>query len=216
MLRPVQPGRVKNSLLNVLDRHGIAHDTAQSIWDDLTTGNDPLPNGLPASFIFKGIEVAWPTGRHTRLLREDERKALNNALKHSTTANKRELLDSEDSAELARHAYTCLYNLTTQIEYDSTPIAVTAMAKLVEKATKPTQITVEHVAALVSQVVDVPTPITVVHDAFSRDLVGNVEPWAIVHTPPAPTTSRKKVEHVSVLDDLSAQLAALQAAVDAR
>lgn len=151
-LRPVRPGQVKNALLNVLARHGIEPATCESIWADLSTGQDPRPGQLPAQFIYRGIQVVWPIGRRTRPLRPDELRTLNAALraanppkqityKDGSTARsygvrKRDsLLDPEDTAEVGRHAYEFLWRSFKSADYNPEPVRAAAMRALVEEAT---------------------------------------------------------------------------------
>lgn len=151
-LKPVRPGQVQNALFNALARHGIEPATAESIWLDLTTGQDPRPNELPAQFLYRGIQIVWPAGRHTRPLRPDELRSLNAALraanppktityKDGTQARSHgvrrrdSLLDPEDSAEIGRHAYAFLWKSFNSDDYNPEPVRAAAMRALVEEAT---------------------------------------------------------------------------------
>lgn len=100
----VRPGTIKNRITHVLGVHGVEPSTIESIWASLTTGDDPMPEGVPSKFNVHGVTLVWPAGVGTRIIRPEERKAFNLALER----NGNELLDSEDSANEARRAYTAL------------------------------------------------------------------------------------------------------------
>lgn len=119
-LRPVKPGQVKNALLNALARHNVDARTAESIWTDLTTGNDPRPAHLPERIDFRGLDIPWPAGRAARYIRDNERELLNKAL----AANNNSVLAPDTTADVARRAYEALYNKTQRDDYDPTPIPV--------------------------------------------------------------------------------------------
>jgi hypothetical protein len=150
MLKPVKPGQVKNALDNALARHGIPQATADSVWYDLTTGNDPRPVELPQLLTFKGLHIAWPAGRHTRLLDKSEVSILNTALR-TCGVPKSELLDREDTAEDGRRAYKALYHRMHRDDYDATPITLDRLAALVEEEQRE-QVVVEHAATNVKVV----------------------------------------------------------------
>lgn len=116
----IRPATVRNRILWVLGQHGIEQATAQSIWDSLTSGNDPRPSDVPPSFTFQGVTIHWPSGVGRRIITPTERAALNRALKR----NRNELLDSEDNAFIAREAYIALWHKHQR-----------AMQELVEEAT---------------------------------------------------------------------------------
>jgi hypothetical protein len=104
--KKIRPATVRNRILWVLGQHGIELSTAQSIYDSLTSGNDPRPEHLPPSFTFQGVTLHWPSGVGTRLITPHERKTFNQAL----TINNNDLLDSEDNALAARAAYNALWH----------------------------------------------------------------------------------------------------------
>jgi hypothetical protein len=125
----------------VLSQHGIEPTTAESIWASLTTGNDPMPNGVPITFTFQGIALAYPTGVGARLLYPAERKALNAALKR----NGNDLLDSEDNAEMGRRAYEALYRKTRQEGYvDPTSTKARMDALITEACTETEPVTIQR------------------------------------------------------------------------
>jgi hypothetical protein len=141
MLHPVKPGQVRHALFNAFTRHGITPSTAESIWYDLTTGNDPRPDTLPETFTFKGVTLVWPGGRHTRVIRPQEYMVLNRALRASTYTDegveiKAALLDGDDTAEIARNAYRFLWHRTQQPGFDNTTVVEDKIAEVVAEATR--------------------------------------------------------------------------------
>ena len=129
MSRNINPARIQVALVAALARHGIAENVAESVWDDLSTGNDPRPSGIPASFVFRGITLYWPAGREMRPLTGDEFTTINRAL----SANGNGLLREDDNARVARNAYECLYNRTQMTDlYDPTPVVDTVATVVAE------------------------------------------------------------------------------------
>lgn len=124
MTSKIRPATIRNRILWVLGQHGIEQTTALSIWHSLTTGSDPRPSNIPASFRFQGVELTWPSGVGTRLLVPNERRTLNRALRR----NNNDVLDDEDNALAGRKAYQALWNKTQQPDYvdPTTPKALTA------------------------------------------------------------------------------------------
>lgn len=104
--KKIRPATVRNRILWVLGQHGIELSTAQSIYDSLTSGNDPRPEHLPPSFTFQGVTIHYPSGVGTRIITPHERKTFNQAL----ALNHNDLLDSEDNALAARAAYNALWH----------------------------------------------------------------------------------------------------------
>lgn len=143
MPRPVQPGSVENALRNTLERHGITDAIATSIWHDLTTGNDPMPIGLPAKLRFHGIELTWPAGRGLRILQADERRTINRALIASSPehfkSNPDDLLNDESNAFEGRAAYGVLWNRTQQPGYTDPTTIASRLDALVAEATVPVE-----------------------------------------------------------------------------
>lgn len=139
VLLPIQRKRVRNAMMNAFGRHGVSQATAQSIWLDLTTGNDPRPANLPESFHYRGIKVDWPIGRHTRLIRADELNALNTAL--ISAGVREQLLDREDTAEAARTTYSFLHHHKSGAQsvqlgaYNPEPVKAAKLRELVAEAT---------------------------------------------------------------------------------
>lgn len=133
-LKPVRPGQVRNALLNALARHGFEPATAESIWLDLTTGQDPRPDEVPAQLSFRGINIVWPLGRHTRALRPDEIRSLNSALR-AAGVKRDNMLDPEDTAEVGRHAFDFLWQRFNSDQYNPEPVRAAQIRELVEEAT---------------------------------------------------------------------------------
>lgn len=173
--RPVKPGQVRNALLNALERHGVAPTTAESIWYDLVTGNDPRPDHLPETFTFKGTPLVWPAGRHTRAIQPEELRTLNKALRASTytvveqdgekVTIKADLLDGDDTAMHARWAYEGLYRRTQQPGFDNTTIVEDRIAAVVADATRerdtsrdPDALNLTLNLAVASMTLDTPAP----------------------------------------------------------
>lgn len=127
----VRPNTVKNRIMWVLGQHGVEPTTADSIWYSLTTGDDPMPNNVPATFAFQGVKLVWPGGVETRPIRPDERKAFNRALE----INGNELIDSEDNIAIARQAYVALYNKTQRDDYVDRTSPKARLAELLAEAT---------------------------------------------------------------------------------
>lgn len=133
-LLPVRPGMVRNAMLNAMARHGIEPATAESIYADLTTGCDPRPDELPAHLSYRGINVVWPLGRHTRELRPDELRSLNCALR-AAGVKRENMLDPEDTAEVGRHAFRHLWVSLHSDSYNPEPVREAQMRQLVAEAT---------------------------------------------------------------------------------
>jgi len=160
VLLPVQKKRVRAAIMNALGRHGVSQQTAESIWTDLTTGNDPRPANLPESFHYRGIALMWPNGRHLRPVRNDEIKSLNAALSSAgVRKSSGKLLDQDDNAAGARAAYTFLWthkNGTPSTEYgpyNPEPVRAAKLRALVEEATEAREI------ANAPIIVDAPEPV---------------------------------------------------------
>jgi hypothetical protein len=134
VLLPVQPGKVRNAIMNVLGRHGVSQATAESIWHDLTTGNDPRPANLPEEFHYRGIKLTWPQGRYTRAITPHEVKTLNSALR-ARGVRESELCDPEDTCETARWAFTSLFTHMSSESYNPEPVRAAELRELVEEAT---------------------------------------------------------------------------------
>lgn len=144
-MHAVKPGQVRAALFNAFERHGVPLSTSESIWYDLTTGNDPRPEHLPETFAFKGVKLIWPAGRHSRVVTPVEVRTFNTALhastytivdgkkKHTVKAN---LLDGDDTAEMARNAYTFLWHRTQQPDFDNTTIVEDKITLVVAEATQ--------------------------------------------------------------------------------
>lgn len=126
---------IRNAVMRALGRHGVSAQTAESIWTDLTTGNDPRPANLPGEFWYRGIKLTWPNGRHLRLLRNDEIHSLNAALK-AAGKRKAEFLDNEDNAETGRHTYDFLFQHMGRPEYNPEPVRAQTLRELVAQATE--------------------------------------------------------------------------------
>lgn len=131
----VRPATVRNRIMWVLGVHGVEPATAESIWSALTSGNDPMPEGVPTTFRFQGVDLVYPMGVGTRLLYPVERKALNAAISRYRPDEPDELLDSEDSAEVGRHAYVQLWRKTQRADYVDPTSVKARMADLIEEAT---------------------------------------------------------------------------------
>lgn len=138
-LLPIQKKRVRAAMMSALGRHGVSQVTAESIWHDLTTGNDPRPANLPEGFHYRGIKIDWPIGRHLRPVRKDEMQAINTALRAAGVRT--DLLDAEDNAEAARLAYGFLFahknghDSKMHGAYNPEPVRAAKLRELVEEAT---------------------------------------------------------------------------------
>lgn len=158
VLLPVQKKRVRNAILNALGRHGVSTQTAEAIWFDLTTGNDPRPANLPEQFHYRGIKIDWPIGRGLRLVRKDEMRSLNAALA-AAGIRKGEMLDADDNAESARAAYTFLWAHKSGVAsvrhkpYNPEPVRAAKLRELIEEATEAREI------ANAPVLVDAPEPV---------------------------------------------------------
>lgn len=138
-LLPVQPGKVRNAIFNALSRHGVSESTAESIWLDLTTGQDPRPADVPEYMHFRGIRLTWPRGRHTRPLIKAEVDVFNAALHAAGEHREDRMLDLEDTAETARGTYWFLLNRKAgkhEVAYNPEPVRAEKMRELVAEATE--------------------------------------------------------------------------------